>query len=89
MDKDILETSIEALSFDELINGNWWFFYYDLESDNSYAVKYISNNNYLLFDIDETVKKTIIATNKDNLIKEILSYFKNQNIQLCDLFQEE
>ena len=89
MDKNILQISIEALSLNNLINGNWWFFYYDLESDNSYAVQYISNNNYLLFDIDETVKKTIIATNKDDLIKEILSYFENQNIQLCDLFQEE
>lgn len=89
MNKDILQTRIEALSLNELVNGHWWFFYYDLESDNSYAVQYISNNHYLLFDIDETVKKTIIATNKDDLIKEILSYFENQNIQLCDLFQEE
>ncbi|CAA6814292.1 MAG: Unknown protein [uncultured Sulfurovum sp.] len=89
MDKNRLQISIEALSLNELINGNWWFFYYDLESDNSYAVQYISNNNYLLFDIDETVKKTIIATNKNELIKEIFSYFDEHNIKLCDFFQEK
>ena len=88
MHKDILQVRIEALSLDELSNGKWWFFYYDLESDNSYAVKYVSNNNYLFFDIDETVEKSILAKNKDELIKEIFSYFDGHNIKLCDFFQE-
>jgi len=89
MDNERLKVMIEKLSLEELINGNWWFFYFDLENDNSYAVKYNSQNTYTLFDINETINKSIIATNKDELVKEILSYFDENNIQLCDLFQEE
>lgn len=89
MDKDKLKVQIEALSLDELIGGNWWFFYEDLESDNSYAVRYDSENTYTLLDIDETVNEQIIATNKDEIIKQVLYYFDKNNIQLCDIFQEE
>lgn len=89
MNKDILQKQTKSMSLKKLINGKWWFFYYDLESDNSYAVKYVSSDNYLMFDIDETIKKTIVATNKDDLMKEIFSFFNDNNIQLCDLFQEE
>lgn len=89
MDKEKLIKRIELLSLEELINGLWWFFYFDMESDNSYAVRYDSENTYTLFDIDETVNKQIIATSKDELMRQILAYFKENHIQLCDVFQEE
>jgi len=85
----MIKEKIEALSFQMLKNGKWWFFYFDLENDNSYAVKYIKENNYLLFDIEETVNETIVAINKDELIEKIFDYFDKNDIQLCDFFQEE
>lgn len=85
----MVKEKIEALSLQMLKNGKWWFFYFDLENDNSYAVKYITENNYLLFDIEETVNETIVAINKDELIEKIFAYFDKNDIQLCDFFQEE
>jgi len=89
MDNEKLKGMIEKLSLEDLINGLWWFLYLDIESDNSYAVRYDSENNYTLLDINETLNKQIIATNKDELIKQVLSYFEENNIELCDIFQEE
>ena len=84
-----MNTVIESdkLSLENLIKGYWWFFY-PVESINRYAVRWVDLNTYSLTDIND-VNLTIVATNKDDLLKEVLSYFNENKIELCDIFQDE
>ncbi len=78
-----------TLDFKLLSDVSWWFFYFDLEDDNSYAVKKIGDSTFLLFDIDETVNKEFIATNKDEILEIVFKYFKENNIEIISCLQEE
>jgi len=83
-----LSKDIEDLNFDTLNDGYQWFIYKREKSRDSYAVRYTSENNYTLINFFLTFDKQFFASNKDDLIHQVLSYFKEKGVELGSIKQD-